>query len=212
VAELHTTKRVRELANIVREEVDKQGADLRSGDHVERMIAERVQTVARQLGVTPRTVLDRYLTEDRARAWAVGIAAELRDAELVAYDAAPVVIDQRDGLLVLAAFGVCGTLAVNNLDRWEQCDPMIVLKDAADSTVEFAINLYEAGDEPALIGGMGIVVGRKVLSMTMDALRHGWWQCTCGQPHRPDGGCGLQDRFEQDLAALGGWINRDETA
>jgi len=57
VAELHTTKRIRELADVLREEAGKQGAGLRPGDFVERMIVDKVTVVARQMRFTPRTVL-----------------------------------------------------------------------------------------------------------------------------------------------------------
>jgi len=118
------------------------------------------------MGVTARTVLDLYVTEEQVRTWGATVGAQLRDAELVAHDPPEVLVDQRDGLTVLAAFGVCGTLAVSNLERRERCEPIIVLKDAADSTVEFALALYVAGEEPAQVGSMGIMVGRKVLGMT----------------------------------------------
>ncbi|MCP2323464.1 hypothetical protein HDA40_001971 [Hamadaea flava] len=134
----------------------------------------------------------------------------MRDAELTAHDAAPVTVGQRDGLLVLAAFGVCGMLAVRNAGRREHIDPMIVAKDAADSTVQVAVPMCEAKGQPVEVGGLTVVVARKVIGMTLEALREGWWDCTCKQPHRPDGGCVLQDRLEYDLATLGGWMNRDE--
>jgi len=123
-----------------------------------------------------------------------------------------VTVNQRDGLMVRAAFGVCGTLALRNAERRQHSDPMIVVKDAADSTTEVAISLFQAGSEPAPIGGLTVVVGRKVISMTLEALRNGWWDCTCEQPHRDDGGCVLQDRLAHDLAVLGGWQNSGETS
>ncbi|MCP2323457.1 hypothetical protein HDA40_001964 [Hamadaea flava] len=172
MAELHTTKRVRELAAVLREAVSEQGGDLLGGDHVERLVAERVT--------------------------------------MIAHDTTPVTVEQRDGLLVLAAFGVCGMLAARNADRREHIDPRIVAKDAADSTVQVAVPMYEAKGQPVQIGGLTVVVARKVIGMTLEALREGWWECTCERPHRPDGGCVLQDRLQHDLATRGGWVNRGE--
>jgi len=65
VAELHTTKRIRELADLLREQAGKRGAGLRPGDYVERMIADKATTTARLMGITPRTVLANYVLEDR---------------------------------------------------------------------------------------------------------------------------------------------------
>ena len=210
VAELHTTKRIRELAEVLREEAGKQGADLHTGDDVERMIADRVTSVAQRMGVTPRTVLANYVTDEQVREWGTGLALELREAELVTHDTPPVVVSRRDGLMVLAAFGVCGTLALRNAERRQDADPMVVVKDAADSTTEVAVSMFEGRGDLVEIGGLTLVVGRKVISMTLEALRHGWWDCTCEQPHRPDGGCGLQDRLAHDLAVLGGWLSTGE--
>ncbi|MEV6964979.1 hypothetical protein AB0M47_07660 [Hamadaea sp. NPDC051192] len=210
MAELHTTKRVRELAAVLREAVSEQGGDLPGGDYVERLVAERATMVSQQMGLTPRTVMTNYMTPALVREWGTSLAAQMRDAELTAHDTAPVTVEQRDGLLVLAAFGVCGMLAVHNADRREHTDPQIVAKDAADSTVQVAVPMHEANGQPVEIGGLTVVVARKVIGMTLEALRKSWWDCTCEQPHRPDGGCALQDRLEHDLATLGGWINRDE--
>jgi hypothetical protein len=207
VAELHNTKRVREMAVVLREAVAAQGASLRDGDHAERLVAERVLEVAQQLGVTPRTAMTSYLTDELVRRWGTNLAAQLRDVELAAHDAEAVQVAVLDGVLVLAAFGVCGVLAMHNIERREHIDPMVVIKDASDSTVHLAVPLYEAGGQPVEIGGMTIFVGRKVIGMTIEALRNGWWSCTCQEPHRTDGGCGLQDRLVHELALLGGWQN-----
>ncbi|MCP2327042.1 hypothetical protein HDA40_005549 [Hamadaea flava] len=210
MAELHTTKRVRELAAVLQEAVSEQGGDLPGGDYVERLVAERVTIIGRQMGITPRTVMTNYVTPELVREWGTGLAAQMRDAELTAHDTTPVTVEQRDGLLVLAAFGVCGMLAARNADRREHIDPRIVAKDAADSTVQVAVPMYEAKRQPVQIGGLTVVVARKVIGMTLEALREGWWECTCEQPHRSDGGCVLQDRLQHDLATLGGWVNRGE--
>jgi len=170
-----------------------------------------VTAVDHQLGITPRTVIESYMTPDVIKQWGTSLASEMRDAELAAHDTASVEVDQRDGLLVLAAFGVCGVLAMRNVERREHVDPMMVIKDAADSTVHVAVPLYQAGGRPVKIGGMTVVVGRKVIGMTVAALTNGWWDCTCEVQHRADGGCGLQDRLERELALLGGWVNRGET-
>ncbi|MCP2323486.1 purine nucleoside phosphorylase [Hamadaea flava] len=125
-----------------------------------------------------------------------------RSAELIAHDTEPVTVEQRDGLLVLAAFGVCGMLAVRNAGWREHIDPMIVAKDAADSTAQVAVPMYEAKGQPVDIGGLTVVAARKVIGMTLEALREGWWDCTCEQPHRPDGGCVLQDRLGSTATRL----------
>jgi hypothetical protein len=210
VAELHTSKRVRELAIMLRQAVIEEDGSIPAGDYVERLIAERVIALANDLGVTHRTVLERYLTPDQVRLWARTLVAQLHEAEHLANDAPPVEVDQRDGLLVLAAFGVCGVLAMRNADRHQHVDPMVVIKDALDSTVHVSAPLYQANGQPVKIGGVTLVVGRKVINMTIQALSNGWWDCTCSDTHRADGGCALQDRLEHELAVLGGWFNRNE--
>jgi len=210
VAELDTSKRVRELAVMLRQAVIEEDGSIPAGDHVERLIAERVIALAHDLGVAQRTVLDRYMTPDQIRIWARTLVARQHEAEHLANDAPPVEVDQRDGLLVLAAFGVCGVLAMRNADRHQHVDPMVVIKDALDSTVHVSAPLYQANGQPVRIGGVTLVVGRKVISMTVQALSNGWWDCTCSAAHRADGGCALQDRLEHELAVLGGWINRSE--
>ncbi len=201
-AELHQTRKVKLLAARLRDECTRLGADLPPGDSAARIVADKAEQIAAQLGVTTRTVLDRYLTDQEIPGLARGIARQYSELTEVLDDAPAVGVSLGKGLMVLAAFGMCATLALRNL---EHSDAPVVLRHASDSTVHLAITLAQSGGEPADVGGLTLAVARKVLTQVIELLHASAWTCTCAQAHRADGGCALSDRLTVDLATLGGW-------
>jgi hypothetical protein len=82
VADVRNTKRVRELAAALRDECALRGVVLVAGQ-AEDLLTSQVQVIANQLGITERTVVDRYLPDDVVAALAdtLGAAdATYRDA------------------------------------------------------------------------------------------------------------------------------------
>lgn len=199
--ELHNTRKVKLLAQTLRSEVARLGLELPPGDSAQRLVASRAEEIATMLGITPRTVLTSYMTDESLTTMAKTIAREMKGLTAVLDEAPPVKLDAHHSYTVLAAFGMCGVLALHNLDH---PSAMIVLKDAADSTVHVAVSFAQSADGE--IGGFTLSVARKVLTMVLDMLRSRQWNCTCCPTGSDTGRCQLQQRLATDLAALGGWV------
>ncbi|MEU8076078.1 hypothetical protein AB0B31_11565 [Catellatospora citrea] len=209
--ELRRSRKVKERADALREACEQLGRQLPPGDSAERIVADKVEQIAQQMGISTRTVLDRYVTDESMRVLANALVRQMQDLTEVMDQAPPVPVSVNDGLLVLAAFGMCSAVALRNLDHSESADPLIVVRDAADSTVHIAVTLAQADDDPVDVGGFQLAIGRKVITTVLEQLRAGRWECTCGSAHRADGGCALQDRLALDLASLGGWATHGDS-
>jgi hypothetical protein len=200
--ELHQTRKVKLLAQALRTEVAHLGFDLPPGDSTQRLVASKAEEIANALGVTPRTVLNSYLTEESIPGMAKSLARQMKGMTAVLDDAPPIQIDTFHGHMVLAAFGMCGAIALRNLDH---PSAMIVLKDASDSTVHVAVALAEQEQEHREIGGLALSVARKVITMVLGLLQSGQWPCGCCPAGIAE--CKLQRRLAADLASLGGWAS-----
>jgi hypothetical protein len=197
--ELRNTRKVKLLAQTLRGEVSRLGVDLPPGDSAQRLVASKVEEIAGQLGVTTRTVLDSYLTDDTVRTMAKAVARQMKGLTAALDETPAIMISTGDGLMLLAAFGVCGSLALRNL---EHPNAMIVLKDATDSTFHIAVSLAESDAQETEIGGLGLSVARKVLAMVVGSLREQVWGCGCAPTHARTDDCELLLRLAADLAAL----------
>jgi hypothetical protein len=203
--ELHQTRKVKLLAQALREHVASLGFDLPPGDSAQRLVAAKVEEIGNGLGVTPRTVLNSYLTEDSIRAMARSLARQMKGMTAVLDDAPPIQLDTFHGHMVLAAFGMCGSLALRNLDH---PSATIVLKDAADSTVHVAVALADQEHEPREISGLALSIARKVITMVLELLQSDQWPCGCCPSEDAESEtveCKLRRRLTADLASLGGW-------
>ncbi|HCT80726.1 MAG TPA: hypothetical protein DGG94_03040 [Micromonosporaceae bacterium] len=200
--ELHNTRKVKLLGQTLRDEITRLGFDLPPGDSAQRLVASKAEEVAATLGITPRTVLTSYMTDESMREMAKAVARQMKGLTAVLDEAPPIELDARHGYTVLAAFGMCEVLALHNLDH---PNAMIVLKDAADSTVQVAVSLAQGSGETREISGLTLSVARKVITMALDMLRNGQWRCTCCAPGTSTVGCELQRRLAVDLGHLGGW-------
>jgi hypothetical protein len=150
-------------------------------------------------------VLDRYFTDESMQILAKALVSEMQGLSMVLDQAPPVEVGLDDGFLVLAAFDMCSATALRNLGRDDHADPMIVLRDAADSTVHVTVTMALTETDFVKVGGLELAIGRKVITAVLEQLRSGRRECTCGSAHRADSGCDVQDRLAADLPALGGW-------
>lgn len=197
---LHKTRKIQALGQVLRDEIRRFGFDLPPGDSAAQLVADKAEEISRQLGVTTRTVLDSYMSEESMPELAKAISRQLKELTAVLDDAPPVAIDVCDGFMVVAAFGMCTGIALQNLHH---PDAMIVCKDAGDSTVHVGVALATGGDFPVQIGGFTLSVARKVITMVLDLLQTEEW--TCAEDHPRDAPCPMRQRLAIDLATLGGW-------
>lgn len=202
-AALHKSRRVIALAQVLRAELLEAGFELPPGDSAAIIVAEKVEQVANQLGVTTRTVLASYIDESHMPGLAKAVATQMGELTEILDDAPAVPVGLRRGYSVHAAFGVCIALALQNL---EHRNAMIVVKDAGDSTAHLAFAMLSSSDDPVQVGGMTLAIGRKVITMTIEMIHSGQWRCTCRQQHANPRTCPIAERLAIDLGILGGWV------
>lgn len=212
-ADISNTRKVRDLADRLRDECALRGVDLLVAEARE-IIVRRVQEVAQMLGVSERTVLDRYMTEDTVLQLASSVGRadssyhEIRDA------VAPVQLSMAEAGRLLASLGMVAKLATEALDAddttvVDRSSALGVATDCADAVVGMgAAFATTAGLDVVEIGGQGVTFARKVLQQAIDLLGNRNWTCPCFDQHRPGQACNLQQSLATDLDHLGGPLPR----
>jgi hypothetical protein len=206
VADIRNTKKVRQLAAELRDECALRGVILVAGE-AEEILALKIRAIANQLGVTERTVLDRYLPDDVVHATAE-IVGQAGATYQQAVDAAgPVALDIGDAGRVIAALGMTMKLATEALEKpGGRADALGVATDCADAVVGIGVAIRGTGQASAEIEiGGSTLHARKVLQRTVELIRDGTWPCPCRDRHTAGATCRLQDNLISDLNLIGGW-------
>ena len=205
MSEMRRSTRFREVASLLEEQAELRGVALVAGEAAE-LLAERLSAVARQLGVTERTALQRYVTEDFVAALAQTLGSHAASFREIAGQAEPVTLDTADAGRVIAALGMAVKLAAGHVEK-TQADSLAVITDGADALVHIGVAL-RVSNGPARIqlGGHALVWTRGVLVQTIELLRSGRWDCSCG-PHKRWPECGLVQSLTSDLGLAGGWLS-----
>ncbi len=206
VADIRNTKKVRQLAAELRDECAVRGVVLVAGE-AEEILAVKIRDIARQLGVTERTALDRYLPDEVVHALAdtVGKAGATYRQAVDAVE--PVALDVADVGRVIAALGMTMKLATDALEKpTGRADALGVATDSADAVVGIGVAIRNTGDDQHVrIGGPTLVYTRKVLHRAIELIRDGTWTCPCRSRHTPGATCNLQENLINDLNLVGGW-------
>ena len=66
------------------------------------------------------------------------------------------------------------------------------------------MSLAESDQEDLELGGLGLSVARKVLTVVVQSLRDQEWECGCASTHATTADCDLLLRLATDLAMLDG--------
>jgi len=206
VADVRNTKKVRQLAAALRDECALRGVVLVAGQ-AEELLADRVQVIANQLGITERTALDRYMPDDVVVALAdtLGTAgAAYRDAVATTE---PVTLNVADLGRVIAAVGMTMKLATDAMESESQrVQALGVATDCADAIVGIGAALRPAHTATRVeLAGPTLVYTRKVLLQAIEQIRDRHWACPCRSRHTPGAACDLQRNLTNDLKLIGGW-------
>lgn len=206
MANVRNTKRFRELAAELRDQCALQGVTLVAGETAE-LLAAKIEDIAGQLGVTERTAMERYLSEEVLHAIARGIGTAAATYDEAVATTEPVTLSIADAGRVIAALGMTMKLAT---DAWAQplgpAEALGVATDTADAVVGIGAALRNAHPGTAVqVGGSTLVYARKVLQRTIELIRNGTWTCPCRSRHAANETCEMQRNLAGDLNLLGGW-------
>lgn len=204
VANVRNTKRFRQLAAELREECGLQGVVLVAGES-EEILAARIDDIARSLGVTGRTAMERYVTDEVVHALAGGVGAAGATYQDAVDTTEPVTLSIADAGRVIAALGMALKLATDAFSSGP-AEALGVATDSADAVVGIGVaigNTHPGAD--VNVGGPTLVYARKVLQRTIELIRGGTWTCPCRSRHAPNETCELQRSLATDLNLLGGW-------
>lgn len=206
VADVRNARKFREIAADLRDRCALRGVILVAGE-IEDILAAGISEIAQQLGVTERTVLDRYLTEVALGGMVDAISRAGAIQREAAATAEPVLVDAASIARVFASVGMAMKLATEAMEKEAlRTDALGVATDCADAVVGVAAALAAAhGAEQVEVGGPTLVYVRKVLTQTIAALRDGDWACPCRDRHGQAQPCRLQRQLTGDLALVGGW-------
>ena len=202
------SKRIRALADQLRERCADLGTALMPDDALQ-VIAGVISQTATNLGVTERTVVDRYMTEQHLDA----IARATAKANATTLDAIrgadTLTIPRFSVARVVAAIGMCLKLAVAEAsagNATSETGALGVATDAADAVTGLGAALAaDDGSESVTLSGPTAVYARRVITATVNNLRSANWECACGSPHTSDR-CSLQRSLIKDLALVNGWV------
>ena len=206
MADVRNTKRFRQLAAELREQCALRGVVLVAGES-EEILAVKVDEIARHLGVTERTAMDRYLTDQVVHELAQGIGTAGATYQEAVGTTEPIEISIADTGRVIAALGMTMKLATDALSQPHgPAEALGVATDSADAVVGIGAairNTHPGAD--VLVGGPTLVYAREVLQRTIELIRDETWACPCRSRHAPNETCELQRNLTADLNLLGGW-------
>jgi hypothetical protein len=205
MSSVRNSKRFKALAAALREQAGRHGVTLVAGE-ADDILAERLSAVATQLGITERTALDRYVTEEFVARLADTIGAQVATYRDAVQDTEPVSITLTDVGRIVAALGMVVKLAVAHAEH-TRADAAGITHDGADAMVGVGAAIVRAaGSSHVDIGGQTLVWIRGVLVRAIGLLREGRWQCPCRSPHPSGADCELRARLISDLNLVGGWL------
>jgi hypothetical protein len=207
VAEIRNSRKLKMRAVEVRESCDERGVFLTAAE-AEEALAGSVRDAAVRLGITERTLVDSYLTDEFVAALVDALVAEDGIHQDAMHAAEPMSIACADVGGVIAALGMIMKLVTDALDRnVARADSMGIATDCADAVVGLgvAVNHADPGG-PVQVDGRTLVYSRRVLQRAIRMLRDGTWECSCHRrPHEVDDECTLRHNLMADLRRIGGW-------
>ena len=207
MADIRRTKKLRQLATELREACALRGVTLVVGE-AEDILADKISAIARQIGVTERTIIDNYMPVGMISELAQAVAAVNDEYQDAAQSTEPVTLGASEAGRVIAALGMTMKLATQALQLpGSRSETLGVATDLADAVVGMGVAIESTGEgQPVQVGGSTLVYTRKVLRQTIDLLGDGTWVCPCPSRHVPDATCELQRTLAGDLHLIGGWI------
>lgn len=205
--DVRNSRRFRELAALLRQQAELHDVSLVGGE-AEDLLGAHLTAVARQLRVTERTALASYISGESVEALAASFASRKAEYRRTTEDAEPVTLGAAEAGHVIAALGMAVRLAVEHVEETRTAS-LGLITDAADAIVRLGAHLRTVSPPGQIeFGGHELVLARSILVDTIERLRAGRWQCSCG-PH-PDGtACGLTASLDSDLRRIGGWVPSD---
>lgn len=197
------------MAVDLRDECGRRGVHLLAGE-ADRIVSDHIAAVAQTLGVTTRTVLDRYVLENFIPTLADQVAATGSEYKGAVDTVEPVVLGVAETGRVLAALGMTLKLAVDALqDTHDSDDALSVATDTADAVVGIGAAIHNHDPaHPVEIGGRALVYTRRVINKGVELIRDGSWRCPCRDSHMPGVACRTVRQLEGDLNLVGGWPDR----
>ena len=177
-------------------------------DDALQVIVGVIAKTATNLGVTERTVVDRYMTEQHLGAIAMATARANATALDAIHGADTLTIPRFSVARVVAAIGMCLKLAVAAASwaNTDQAGALGVATDAADAVTGLGAALAaDDGSESVTLSGPTAVYARRVITATVNNLHSATWECACGSPHTT-ARCSLQRSLIKDLALVNGWV------
>jgi hypothetical protein len=206
-ADVRNSRRFKELAGLLSEQAGLRGVTFVAGE-AEELLGSRVSAVAAQLGITERTALASYISEETIPVLAEAIGSQAAQYRAATAQAEPVSLGVTQAGRVIAALGMTVKLAAGHAGE-TQADSLGIITDAADAIVCLGAELGASGPSGhADLGGHELVLARSVLVRSMDLLRAGRWRCSCG-PHYASSQCRLVAGLTSDLTLIGGWAPTD---
>jgi hypothetical protein len=207
MTDVRNSRRFKELAELLREQAGRRDVTLVAGE-AEEVLASRVSAVATQLGITERTALTSYISEETIPVLAEAVASQAAQYRAATAQAEPVALGVTQAGHVIAALGMAVKLAAGHAGE-TQADSLAVITDAADAIVRLGAELRSSGPSGQVdFGGHELVQARSVLVRSVDLLREGRWRCGCG-PHAASSQCRLIANLTSDLTLIGGWAPTD---
>jgi len=204
MSDIRASKAFRTTTDLLRHEASERGISLTAGEAA-TIIAGRVDAVAHQLGVTPRTALTSYLTP-HAIGMIVDSLAEQSAVYLEAADhAPPMTVSVAQAGRALAALAMTISLA-NDHGQEDPEDTASMIHLAADVAVRISGDLGQHDGTPTLaLDGALLIEARLLLSSAVERLDEGRWNCGCTPTH-PAGpvDCPFRATFVHDLVGIGG--------
>jgi hypothetical protein len=208
MSSIQSSKRFRELANVLRERADRLGVAMMPGEATE-LLASQISAVASQLGISERWALDRYVTEDFLDGIAQTIASQAVSYRETVSATEPVRILAPNTGRVIASLGMVLKLAAEHADE-TKTESMSIVTDSADALVSLGAVIRAADGAPEIeFGGEALVWTRSTLVKAIGLLRSGQWRCPCKGSHGSQSTCTLIPTLSRDLNLVGGWLSLD---
>jgi hypothetical protein len=202
--DVRNSKRFRELAAMLREQAELRDVSLVGGE-AEELLGAHLSALANQLGITERTTLTSYISEQSIESLAARFAAMKAEYRGMTEEVEPVTLEAAEAGHVVAALGMAVKLAVEHVEETRMAS-LGLITDAADAIVRLGAQLRTIAPLGQVeFGGHELVLARSILVGTIERLRAREWQCSC-DPHPAGEACNLITSLDYDLRLIGGWV------